>query len=233
MPSREIQYQTEGDVLSRQYHGYAAYPTGGGPGVIVLHAWWGLTPFFKRVCDRLAEAGFTAFAPDLYGGKTAHNIEQAEKLRDASDSAYTRAAVLGAVNEIKHLPGVDPKCLGVIGFSLGAAWTLVLSSQVPDEIQAAVLFYGTEKVDFSKIQASIMGHFSPQDEWEPLDGIRMMEADLKDAGRDYTFHYYPGAGHWFMEDDHEEAYHANSADLAWQRTIDFLNEKLKPKKEQG
>jgi dienelactone hydrolase len=46
--------------------GYVTVPDSGeGPGVLVLHAWWGLTPFFRRVCDRLAEAGFVALAPDL------------------------------------------------------------------------------------------------------------------------------------------------------------------------
>jgi carboxymethylenebutenolidase len=44
--------------------------TAGGPRVVVLHAWWGLTEPFRQVCDRLASAGFVAFAPDLYRGKT-------------------------------------------------------------------------------------------------------------------------------------------------------------------
>jgi carboxymethylenebutenolidase len=50
------------DTLSQ----YLATPPGGkGPGVLVLHAWWGLNATFKGICDRLAEAGFVALAPDL------------------------------------------------------------------------------------------------------------------------------------------------------------------------
>ncbi|HEY6106972.1 MAG TPA: dienelactone hydrolase family protein, partial [Anaeromyxobacteraceae bacterium] len=39
------------------------------PGVVVIQEWWGLQGQIKGVCDRLAQAGFTALAPDLYGGK--------------------------------------------------------------------------------------------------------------------------------------------------------------------
>jgi carboxymethylenebutenolidase len=224
MQTREVTFSSGG----RNFKGFAAIPDGGGgPGVVVLHAWWGLTPFFRRFCERLAAEGFTTFAPDLYGGKTAHTVEEAERMMQASDESYARAASLGALQQIKHLPGVHPDCLGVVGFSMGAAWTLALSANVPDEVAAAVLFYGSNPVDFHQVRAAVMGHFSEQDEWEPLDGIHMMEADLEDAGREYTFHYYAGAGHWFMEDD-KDAYNQDAADLAWQRTIEFLREKLTP-----
>jgi carboxymethylenebutenolidase len=54
---------------------YVALPDGGtGPGVIVLHAWWGLNDFFQRLCDRLAQEGFVAAAPDLYNGAVASTL---------------------------------------------------------------------------------------------------------------------------------------------------------------
>lgn len=59
--------------------GYLAIPDRGeGPGVLVLHAWWGLNDFFKNLCDRLAGEGFAAFGPDLYDGKIAVSIEEAK-----------------------------------------------------------------------------------------------------------------------------------------------------------
>jgi carboxymethylenebutenolidase len=65
----------------RTINGYLAVPEqGSGPGVLVLHAWWGLTGVFKQVCDRLAQAGFVALAPDLYRGKTTASIEEAQAL---------------------------------------------------------------------------------------------------------------------------------------------------------
>src|SRR5215831_18785302 len=69
------EFQANGRTISA----YLAVPEGGsGPGVLVLHAWWGLTDVFKRVCDRLAEAGFVSLAPDLYHGKTTTSVEEAQ-----------------------------------------------------------------------------------------------------------------------------------------------------------
>ena len=68
------------DVNGKSANAYLASPAIGGPGVLVLHAWWGLKPFFKEICDQLAERGFTALAPDLYQGRIAHTIDEAKAL---------------------------------------------------------------------------------------------------------------------------------------------------------
>ena len=80
------------EIGSTSNRAYLAVPDGGaGPGVLVLHAWWGLTPVFTDVCDRLAAAGFVALAPSLFpGGATAATIAEAEVLRDAHDEAAPR-----------------------------------------------------------------------------------------------------------------------------------------------
>ena len=108
-----------------------------------------------------------------------------------------------------------------LGFSMGAAWAAELASAAPADIQAVVLFYGTVAADFTRARATYLGHFGEDDEWEPLDGVREMEADLRAAGRAVTLYLYPGVQHWFFETNRPE-YDAAAAELAWQRTIDFL-----------
>src|ERR687885_1540800 len=72
--------------------GYLALPErGDGPGVLVLHAWWGLNGTIRAVCTRLAESGFVAFAPDLYHGKVADNIADAETLGKRLDANHLQA----------------------------------------------------------------------------------------------------------------------------------------------
>lgn len=220
--TRTITYNTKGYNLSA----YAALPPQGGPGVIVLHAWWGLTPFFQRLCVRLAEQGYVALAPDLYGGVTADTVEQAQQALDNSDSEHFRLASLGAVEQIRSLPGVKPGGLGAIGFSMGAAAALSLSAARPQDIAAVVLFYGVDMVDFGSARAAYQGHFSPTDEWEPIENIRLMESSARAAGRELELHFYPQAGHWFFEDNHPEAYDPQAAALAWERTLQFFQTHL-------
>jgi len=83
----------EFDINGRTVTGYLALPAWGhGPGVLVLQAWWGLTPFFKDVCERLAAEGFVAFAPDRYGGPTAATNEEAVALQRQGRRGAHRAS---------------------------------------------------------------------------------------------------------------------------------------------
>src|SRR5690554_3134003 len=76
-----ITIQTE---TGKTRNAYLALPTGeNGPGVLVLHAWWGLTDYFQALCDRLAAEGFVALAPDLYNGQTTQTIDRAAELSEA------------------------------------------------------------------------------------------------------------------------------------------------------
>jgi carboxymethylenebutenolidase len=181
-----------------------------------------LNPFFKEVCDKLAAQGFTALAPDLYQGRLANTIDEAKALMENRDSELMGDIVKAAKD---HLAALNAgRLIGVLGFSMGASWSLVLATSEPD-IAAAVLFYGSDGVDFSKIKAKILGHYAEEDDWEPLDGIKAMEADMKTAGLDVTIHTYPKAGHWFVENDRPE-YDSASALLAWSRTFEFLRKNL-------
>jgi carboxymethylenebutenolidase len=211
------------DVNGKPVDAYLASSANGGPGVLVLHAWWGLKPFFKQVCDRLAEQGLTALAPDLRNGEIAETIEAAKELMQKSDDQFIGDIVMAAKDYLlSHSAGEK---IGVIGFSMGAAWALVVAGYDPDKIGATVLFYGIGETDFGKVKSKILGHFSDNDEWEPMEGVRWLEQSLKEAGVDATLHIYPGVAHWFVEADRPE-YGSAAASLAWERTLKFLHETL-------
>jgi carboxymethylenebutenolidase len=202
--------------------GYLALPAeANAPGVIVLHAWWGLNPFFRSLCDRLASEGFVAFAPDLNDGRIAQTVDEAQQIMSESDFERRRAIVAATPEFLQSWPEVRKEAFGLIGFSMGASWSLALSSERPDTIRKVVIFYGTEGSDFSRIKADVLGHFSDVDEWEPMDGVRAMETDMRTAGIDPLFYTYPGTSHWFFEQDRPE-YDPDAAELAWTRTLEFL-----------
>jgi len=218
----------EFEVDGRAAAGYLATPEGGhGPGVIVLHAWWGLTPFFERVCERLAEEGLVAFAPDRYGGPTATTIEEAETLlRTREDPEHTESLLGASVELLRAHEAVVGEGLAALGFSAGASWALVLSALKPEQVESVVAFYGTAQIEYSAARAAYLGHYAEEDEWEPDEEVRGTEAALRAAGREVTFYAYPGVGHWFFEEDRPGHYDAEAAQLAWGRTVDFLRVRL-------
>lgn len=201
---------------------YAYLANGGGPGVLVLHAWWGLKPFFKQVCNQIASQGFTVLAPDMREGQIATTIDEAKALMENSNSDFTGGVVFTAKDYLRE---ITKGKIGVVGFSMGGAWALILASTVSEQVGAVTLFYGNEDVDVSKITAKVMGHFSDNDEWEPNEWVDKKFGQMKEAGVDYTLHIYPGVAHWFMEDDRPE-YDSAAAQLAWSRTFEFLKAAL-------
>jgi carboxymethylenebutenolidase len=196
--------------------------TGKGPGVLVLHAWWGLNPFFKDLCKRLAAEGFIALAPDLYHGQTAHTIDEATQLRSKLKQKIAFEEILAAAEYLSNLEAVTNKSIGVIGFSLGARFGLELSVAKPELVRAMVIFYGNCGLDYAPAQAAYLGHFAETDPYVSASGVKKLEKSLRAAGRPFTFHTYPGTGHWFFESDRSDAYNAPAAQLAWERTLGFL-----------
>lgn len=211
-------------VGSGKGHGYLAVPKQSHGGVLVLHAWWGLNDFFKSVCDRLAAEGYTAFAPDLHQGKVAKTQSEAKALMEITENQnieLTRTTVSSSLDYLHNHPSVKGHKAGVVGFSMGAGWAFWLSTKMPTETSAVVAFYGTWPMDFTASKASYLGHYASDDEWEPTDSVHSFEKKIRDAGRPVKFHFYPGAKHWFFEEDRPE-YDPQAARLAFTRSLEFL-----------
>lgn len=202
----------------------AVPPAGKGPGVLVLHAWWGLNDTIKAFCAELAESGFVAFAPDLYHGKVANTIPEAEALGSALDSSHlqAKAEIAEATRFLNERAGPTGRGLAVIGFSLGVYYALDLAAADPEHIRSVVLFYGTGGGDWINSRAAYLGHFAENDPYEPKSNVDELEEELRRAGRPVTFYHYPGTGHWFFESDRTDAYNPAAASLAWERTRAFL-----------
>ena len=210
---------------ANQCDGYLALPEDSiGSGILVLHAWWGLNDTIKGFCTRLAESGFVAFAPDLYHGKVANNIPDAEALGKALDANHlqAKAEIADATVFLRERVGQSDRGLAVVGFSLGAYYALNLAAADPEHIHSVVIFYGTGGGEFSNTRAAYLGHFAENDEFEPQSNVDELEESLRRAGRPVTFYRYSGTGHWFFEPDRSEAYNQAAASLAWDRTLAFL-----------
>jgi carboxymethylenebutenolidase len=204
---------------------------GAARGVLVLHSWWGVTPGVKELCNRLADEGFVALAPDLSGGFVPETAAVAELELAQSDPNTTAALVLSSVVALRSQTSDPDGPISVVGFSMGASWGLWLATRQPDSIDKVVAYYGTQEIDFSDLAAPVLGHFAEDDELVAEDEVAEMHAHLKLLEHDIEIHRYAGTSHWFAESDQPESHRtfdADAAALAWDRTVAFLKRDAMP-----
>ena len=194
----------------------------GRPGVVLLHAWWGLNQDVLDFADRLAMEGFAVAAPDLFDGKVETTIEGAEKTSDAADQTVVGSVVLAAVDWLAARTGTA----AALGFSFGAAWAIWAPTRRPD-LAATVVYYGTWTGDvIAGAKVPVLGHFAQNDPYESEAGVVEFEDALRNAGREAEIHRYPDTGHWFAEPSRKDAYDPRAAELAFGRTLAFLRARL-------
>ena len=198
------------------------------PGVVVIHENRGLVPHIEDVTRRVALEGFLAIAPDAltpFGG-TPEDPDKAPSLIQKLDSQSTIKNYVAAVKYLKTHP-VSTGKVGAVGFCWGGGMANQLAVNSPDLV-AVVPYYGRQPAseDVPKIKASLLLHYAGLDEGINK-GIPAFEAALKKASIDYKIYMYEGAQHAFNNDTNPARYNKEAAQLAWQRTISFLKEKLK------
>jgi carboxymethylenebutenolidase len=213
--------------------GYLAEPAqpNGAPAIVVIQEWWGLNDQIRGVADRLALAGFQALVPDLYRGKATVEQEEAHHLMTGLD--FGDAAGQDIRGAVQYLKTRAPK-VGVTGFCMGGALTLLALTQSP-EIDAGVVWYGCpplEYIDATKITAPLQGHWATQDEFFKIDTIDALQEKLTAAGVGFDFHRYL-AHHAFANETAAgpgripaTQYDAVWAQQAWDRTLRFFGKHL-------
>jgi carboxymethylenebutenolidase len=198
------------------------------PGVVIVHENRGLNRHIEDVGRRVALEGFVTIAPDALSplGGTPEDETKAAALIGQLDMQSTIKNYVAAVKYLKSHPASTGK-VGVVGFCWGGAMANQIAVNSPD-LTAAVPFYGKQPAseDVPKIKASLLLHYAGLD--EGIDkGITAYEAALKKASVDYKVYMYEGAQHAFFNDTNPARYNKEASELAWKRTIAFLNEKLK------
>jgi len=201
-----------------------------GPGIVVIQEWWGMNDQIRGVADKLAAAGYRALVPDLYRGKSTVDAKEAEHLMTGLNFGDAAGQdIRGAVQFLKK----DSAKVGVTGFCMGGALTILSACNVP-EADTAVVWYGfppLDYVDASKIKAPMLGHFATRDAAFPIGKVDELEKKLRAANVKFEFHRYD-AKHAFANETADEKklemleYNPKAAELAWKRTLDFLAKTL-------
>jgi len=207
-------------------------PGAAAPGLVVIQEWWGLNEQIRGVADRLAAAGYRALVPDLYRGKQALEEQEAQHLMQGLD--FASAAGQDVRGAVQYLKSTGSAKVGVTGFCMGGALTLLAAVNVP-EADAFVVWYGCpplEYIDATRIRAPIQGHFGTRDSVFPIGQVALLESKLSAAQVAFEFHRYD-AQHAFANETADSKHLAYlkhdpaAAALAWQRTEEFLAKHLK------
>ena len=224
MPGKLIEFPANGHTTT----GWLSVPPSGqGPGLLVLQEWWGLVDHIKDVTDRFAAAGFVALAPDLYHGESTKSPDEAGRKLMALDIARAGQDLRGAADHLLSLDAVSPKQVGALGFCMGGQLALHAAT-AHDQISACVDFYGIHpnvQPDFTRLRGPVLAHFGNDDGFVSPASARELVGKIQAAGGDVEAHFY-AAGHAFFNDARPEAYSAEAAPVAWERTLAFLRKHL-------
>ena len=216
----------KGQGKMRGYLVRPAKASGKLPGVLVVHENRGLNPHIEDIARRIALDGFMAFAPDALAplGGYPGDEDKARELFGKLDLEKVREDFVAAAEWLKSRPDCTGK-IGVVGFCVGGGIANMLATRLPD-LSAAVPFYGAQPKaeEVAKIKAPLLIHYAEHD--DRIDaGIPAFEAALKANHVRYQLFTYPGTQHGFNNDT-TPRYDKAAAQLAWQRTIDFLKKNL-------
>jgi dienelactone hydrolase len=233
---REITYTAD----SVQMKGLLVYDTllaGDRPGVLVVHEWWGHNEHARNAARKLAEAGYAAFAVDMYGnGATADHPEQASAFTAAvmADPDGAIARFSAALETLLNEGPVKTDDLAAIGYCFGGGVVLNMA-RVGMPLDATVSFHGSlgavEPAKPGMVKGRMLVLNGEADPFVPAEAIAAFKAEMDSAGVDYTFINYPGALHAFTNPDATAmgqqfslplAYQAAADSLSWQEALRFL-----------
>ncbi|MGB5336163.1 MAG: dienelactone hydrolase family protein [Woeseiaceae bacterium] len=226
--SENLPYAELGDELVYGYFVAPADMFEPLPAVIMIHEWWGLNDNIRAMADRLAAEGYIVLAVDLYGGKVATNTAEARQfMRNVVEDPESANANIRSAYEFVSTTAGSPK-VGSLGWCFGGGWSLNTAQLFPDELDAAVIFYGQVTDDEEKlrpISSPILGLFAAEDQGIKVQSVKAFGAALERLRKNHEIHIYPGVGHAFANPTGNN-YDKAAAEDAWRRTLEFLDRYL-------
>jgi carboxymethylenebutenolidase len=215
-------------------------PDGQGPhpGVLVIHELWGLTADIERICKRLADAGYAALAPELYGpGRRSVCVARAVRdlARAGGERGIGRAAE--ALRALRERPEVDASRVGAIGFCMGGGFALLLGAG--EQLRATSVNYGRVPEEPARLDGlcPVVASYGGRDR-QLLPQAERLRRFLEDREIEHDLKLYPDAGHSFMNRSVPAAatrvlrplatleYRPDDAEDAWRRILAFFAEHL-------
>lgn len=198
------------------------------PAVIMIHERWGLNDNVHAMAERLAAEGYIVLAVDLFDGEVAESARDTRQLmtRVVEQPDSTSENIRQAYEFVGSIAGA-PR-VASLGWGFGGGWSLNTALLFPDDLDAAVIYYGQVTDDEERLQplnVPILGLFAEKDTGIKVETVHAFTAALETLRKPHEVHIYPGARHAFANPT-GNSYNAKAADDAWQKTLQFLQDNL-------
>jgi carboxymethylenebutenolidase len=220
-----------GEVDDQNVKGHFAFPedkVGASPAIVLVHEWWGLNDDVRLLANQFAAEGFIVLAVDMFGGQTATASGDARKLmlEVFENPEFAEENLQQARDWVLNIAGASQ--VAVVGYGFGGDWSLNAAIAMPDQFDAAVIFYGrvsdNEQV-LAGIEIPVLGFFGGADNIIPVESVKQFDIVLEKLGKDHEINIYPGAKSGFANPTSRH-YYQNISEISWRRMIDFLNQNL-------
>lgn len=199
------------------------------PGIIVIHERWGLDDGTRGLAERLAAQGYVVLAVDLFGGETATDVSVARALMlPVIENPEVASENIRQAYEFLSNIGQSP-AIATLGWSFGGNWALNTALLYPDDLAAAIIYYGQVTNNEEKLRplnVPLLGLFGANDRGVTVDTVREFEGVLESLGKEYDIEIYNGVGHAFA-DPTRSNYNAAIAEQAWAKVLAFLEQHLR------
>ncbi|WP_372956135.1 dienelactone hydrolase family protein [Marinobacter sp.] len=239
----ELQTETVNyTVDGKTFTGYMAWNDayqGKRPGVLVVHEWWGHNEFARDQAEKLAAAGYTAFALDMYGeGKVTDHPDEAQAfMKEATgDLQALQARFTAALDELRQHDTVDGSRIAAQGYCFGGAVVLNMA-RLGMDLDGVVSYHGALgspiEPEPGDIKARIQVYTGGADQMVPADQVADFVTSMQNAGADFSVSSFPGVKHSFMNpgadavaDEHGMpiGYDQDAAERSWEGTMRFYQD---------
>ena len=238
MKTEMVEYR-HGNVVLEGYLAYDDSFQGKRPGVLVVHEWYGHTPYVRMRAEQLARLGYVAFASDMYGkGVLAKDAKEAAALAGIylGDRKLMRARAAAGLDVLRKRPEVDPARLAAIGYCFGGTTVLELARSGAD-LASVVSFHGLlntpNQGDARNIKGKVLVLHGGDDPFVPMKQVEAFQEEMRKGGVDWEFVTYGGAVHRFTnpeagsDSSKGAAYNERADRRSWQAMESFFAETLK------
>ena len=235
--TKQLEYEAGGTKLQ----GFLAWNDSKGkhPGVLVVHEWWGHNEHARSAAKKLAQAGYVAFALDMYGkGKVATHPKDAQAFmaEATKDPETVKARFDAALALLKEQPQVDPERIGVVGYCFGGTVALEMA-RAGEDLDAVATFHAGlapkgQPAEKGNVKPKILVQTGGADAMVPPEQVKAFEEEMKSADVDARVITYPGAKHSFTNPNAKKAgmeqlaYDPKVDKASWKEALTFFGETL-------